>query len=216
MKYIPLFDGILDSTLWDESLEVRTLYFTMLLLMDGDFVVRLDFEKIARKARLRIVRRDAFREAQRAMVILMAPDGRTQAEQEYEGRRILSVPGGFLVVNGQKYQDLMFEVNSARRRSTAQRERRRLDKLKASKSTPLTGEASALAAAQAGHLEVAEAIAAERTTEVVPEDNEPDWMTQAKAQGLKEQEAAKDDWEALFDEAKEQGQQPLPPDAGAF
>jgi hypothetical protein len=137
----------------------------------------------------------------------MSPDVRTSVEQEQEGRRILKVKEGYLVVNGQKYQDMMFEVNSARRRSKAQRERRKLDKLKGLKPTPLTGEASALAAAQAGHPEVAEAIAAERKTAVVPEDNEPDWMTQAKARGLKEQEAAKDDWEALFDEAKEQGGQ---------
>jgi hypothetical protein len=163
MKYVPIFDGILDSTLWDEPLEVRLLYFTMLMLMDGDFVVRLDFEKIARKARLRVNRKENFAEARKALEILMEPDKYMVAEQVKDGRRVVELESGaYLVVNGQKYQDLMFEVNSARRRKRAQQERRRLDKLKAMNSgTPMTGEALALAVDAAGHPDAAEAIAAE-------------------------------------------------------
>lgn len=125
MRYVPLFDGILESTLWDEALEVRTLYFTLLLLMDPDFVVRLDFEKIARKARLRPDRRENFEQVKKAMAILEAPDAFTMAQQKDDGIRVKKVEDGYFVVSGQKYQDLMIQVNSARRRMIAQRERRR-------------------------------------------------------------------------------------------
>jgi hypothetical protein len=124
MKYVPLFDGILESTLWEEKIEVRTLYFTMLLLMDADFVVRLDFEKIARKSKLRQDRRENYLEAEKALGVLMAPDALTMAQQKDDGIRVKKVDGGFFVVSGQKYQDLMYQVNAARRRRRAQQERR--------------------------------------------------------------------------------------------
>lgn len=128
MKYVPLFDSILNSTLWEENLDVRMLYFTMLLMMDPDFVVRDQFSKIAKAANLRPDRKAGYEAAMVALGVLKAPDWRAAEEQHDEGIRIREVEGGFFVVNGAKYQELMYELNSARRRAKSQRIRRAREK----------------------------------------------------------------------------------------
>lgn len=128
MKYVPLFDSILNSTLWEEDLDVRGLYLTMLLMMDPDFVVREHFAKVAKAANLRKDRKEGYEAAARALAVLQAPDALAAEEQKDEGIRIKQVEEGYLVVNGGKYQDLMYELNSARKRARAQRERRQRER----------------------------------------------------------------------------------------
>lgn len=119
--------------------------------MDADFVVRLDFEKVAKKARLRADRRENYEEAVKAMGVLMAPDAYTMVEQKDDGIRVKEVEGGYFVVSGEKYQELMYEVNKARRRKRAQRERRAAERVKSNGSGgPSVGERAAAKAAAEG------------------------------------------------------------------
>jgi hypothetical protein len=114
---------------------------------------------------------------ERAIEYLCAPDpnSRTLAEG---GRRLVRVGQfAYRVVNGVVYNKIRNHEQRREQNRVAQQKFRERKKIK---STPLTGETSALAAAAAGHPETAEAIAAERKTVVTTEDREPAWMTIAK------------------------------------
>lgn len=189
MKYVPLFDGILESTLWDESLEVRTLYFTMLLLMDPDFVVRLDFEKVARKARLRPDRRENYQVAVKALEVLKAPDTYTAAEQKDDGIRVKELEdGSYFVVNGEKYQELMYAVNQARRRKKAQRERRAAEKAagKPIRKTPKTAaeQAAERFTAEGKHKEAERALELDAAMRSAPDPGSNGASEEEEAPGL--------------------------------
>lgn len=118
MGYSPIFEGIVDSSLWEEPLHVRVLFLTMLAVKDWDHVVRVPDHHLRRKANL------TDQQVLDGLKILSEPDRRSALPQPFEGRRIEKVEDGWLVLNGNKYQEAMREANQRARWAKAQREKR--------------------------------------------------------------------------------------------
>lgn len=128
-NYAPIFNSIVDSSLWEEPLHVRITFVTMMALKDADHVVRVKDHHLRRKANV------TDQELIDALKVLSEPDRRTSITQDFDGRRIKRVEDGWLVLNGEKYQEMMRVSNQRARwarQKQAQRERQ--------KCHPLPGE----------------------------------------------------------------------------
>lgn len=99
--YNKLFTKILDSSVWLESDATRLVWITFIAIMDEDgFVALSAVGNVASRARVSI------EDAERAIAILEAPDP-TDPHQDHDGRRIERVPYGWMVLNSQKYRDII-------------------------------------------------------------------------------------------------------------
>jgi hypothetical protein len=128
--YTKVFTTLLDSTVWQLSKEARILWITMLLKKDGQQMVRAAVPGLAHAARLTI------QETEVALKELQKPDRYSQS-QEHEGRRVIARDGGWFVVNGAKYRDML----SAESRREYKRQWQAQNRAKKSgKSKPGTGE----------------------------------------------------------------------------
>ena len=98
--YNKLFAKILDSSIWLESVDTRIVWITFLAAMDQDGFVELSaVGNVAARARI------PENAAAEALGILESPD-KHAPDQEHEGRRIERVPGGWVVLNAEKYRDI--------------------------------------------------------------------------------------------------------------
>lgn len=131
MRYAPLFSGITDSSLWEEPLHVRVLFITMFANKQPDHVVYADVWRLRKWSNL------TYEETEDALKILESPDARRPG-QEFEGRRIEKVEGGWLVLNGQKYEDLMRKLNERARKAKWAREQREKARITQSTNPPET------------------------------------------------------------------------------
>ena len=98
--YTKLFSSIVTSTVWREGKETKIMWVTMLALADKDGVVEGSIPGLADMARLTVD------EARAAIEILSAPDPDSRSK-EAEGKRLVPIDGGWLLVNHAKYRDLM-------------------------------------------------------------------------------------------------------------
>ena len=98
--YTKLWTQILDSTVWQEPNDFRVLWITILAKKDHHHIVRASIPGLAKLANITCEQCDAYLEK------LMSPD-KYSSTPEFEGRRLERVEGGWLVLNGQKYQDLL-------------------------------------------------------------------------------------------------------------
>jgi hypothetical protein len=115
--FTPIFAEITDSSIWEEPYHVRLLWLTMLARRQADHVVYADAYKLKKWANI------TMEETEDALRILSQPDERRKG-QEHEGRRIQKVEGGWLILNGQKYQDLMRMISERVRKARWARENR--------------------------------------------------------------------------------------------
>ena len=121
--FTPLFERILDSSINEEPTYVRWLFLALLVLQDGDHVVRgYNPYKLHRRANLTI------EEVEKGLKILRSPDKR-YGEQPHEGRRILEVEDGWKIVNGSFYQEEMKKIYRRKYIARKQREYRARDKV---------------------------------------------------------------------------------------
>lgn len=127
--YVKLFASILESSVWEESPSTRLVWITMLLLADEDGFVKGVPSGIARRAAV------SPEECRGALEVLCAPDIQSQT-QDYGGRRIEAVEGGWHVLNYTKYR----EFRTREQVKSAARQRR---KYHADKQLPESGEAIA-------------------------------------------------------------------------
>jgi hypothetical protein len=95
--YCKLFSSIVASTIWREANETRLLWITMLALADRDGIVEGAVPGLADMARLSV---EATRNA---LAKLESPDPDSRS-QEFEGRRIQKVFGGWKILNYQRYR----------------------------------------------------------------------------------------------------------------
>lgn len=145
-NYIPVFNEVVDSSLWKEPLHVRVVFVTLLALKDWDHVVRMALHKIANKAQVG----DAL--FLDAMKVLQEPDRLTTIPQEDEGRRIRKVEDGWFIINGDFYQKKMQEVNKRARWAKLKRDQRaRLDVIN---GKPLPGELAHKRGVEAGDVDL--------------------------------------------------------------
>lgn len=99
--YNKLFTKILDSSIWLEPTATRIVWLTLIAGMDEDgFVALASVANLAHRARVSV------EEASEAVGILESPD-ENSSDPEHEGRRIERTTGGWIVLNGPKYRDLV-------------------------------------------------------------------------------------------------------------
>jgi hypothetical protein len=121
--YNKLFTKILDSSIWLEPTPTRVVWVTLIAAMDRDHFAQ--FASIGNLAHRAIV---SIEEASEAVKTLESPDPNS-ADKEFDGRRIERVPGGWLILNGQKYADIVTREEA--RRQTRERVARHRAKDKA-------------------------------------------------------------------------------------
>ncbi len=104
--YTKLFSDIITSTIWQEPNDCRVLWITMLALKDRDNICRATVPALAKLSGISI------EEAEGYLHQFQQPDKYSRS-QEHEGRRIAPHEGGWLIINGEKYQE---KLNAADRR----------------------------------------------------------------------------------------------------
>jgi len=100
--YTKLFNSILASTIWDADMPTRIVWITLLAMADKNGVAEGSLPGLAKFAR--VTRKDC----ERALKILIAPDPDSRS-QEYGGRRIMPVDGGWMLLNHAKYRTKLNE-----------------------------------------------------------------------------------------------------------
>ena len=120
--FAPIFSKIVDSSLWREDDKVCKMFVTLLAIKDSDHVARGNAFTLGNKCWGS--NPDAERMALDALKILQEPDTRRIEPQPFEGRRIEKVADGYLVLNGQAYEDMMRMVSRRVYKARKERERR--------------------------------------------------------------------------------------------
>lgn len=125
--YVKLFSSMLDSSIWAEDADTRVVWVTLLLMSDPDGHVRASPTALARRANVPLAA------CRKALETLAAPDLES-GTQEYGGRRIEPIEGGWLVLNKAKYRDMKDAEHV--RALTRERVRRHRERLKQAPETP--------------------------------------------------------------------------------
>lgn len=142
-SWSPLFSKIVDSSVWTEPDYVCKVFITMLALKDSDHVVRYNAFGLAARAH------KTEKEVIDALKVLSSPDKKRLEPQPHDGRRIQRVDDGWLILNGQFYEDMMREVNRRVYKARKQREYRAREKAKQAGALP--GEATFLKSGEMPH-----------------------------------------------------------------
>ncbi len=142
-SWAPLFAKIVHSSLWAEPDYVCKIFVTMMAVKDADHIVRHTAYAIGRLSH------KTEQEVLKALEILMAPDKSRVEPQPYDGRRVEKVEAGYLILNGQYYEDLMRMENRRVYQAKKAREYRANKKT----SAPPPGEATYLKAVESGATE---------------------------------------------------------------
>lgn len=99
--YNKIFTKILDSSIWLESNATRVVWITMIAAMDETgFCQFAAVANVARRANVEVT------EAAAAIHILEGPDP-DSSDPENDGRRLERVPGGWIVLNAEKYRAIV-------------------------------------------------------------------------------------------------------------
>lgn len=150
--WAPLWSPIVDSSLWEEDGDVVKVFISMIATKDSDHICRLDAYRLAKKCHL-----DELRVLD-IIKILASPDTRRKIPQEFDGRRIKAVEDGWLVLNGEKYRQMVQEERKKARNRKSQAAWRERQK---NKTAPTGREQRAVEAYGAGENERGDAIALE-------------------------------------------------------
>jgi hypothetical protein len=98
MSFAKLFSSITESSLWSEPKEVRLLFVSMLARADATGFVDASIPGLERLANL------IPEEVRNALSALEGPDPHSKNPAN-EGRRILKVPGGWMILNYEEYRN---------------------------------------------------------------------------------------------------------------
>ncbi len=126
-SWAPLWSPIVDSSLWEEDGDVVKVFMTMIATKNSSHVCELDAYKIAKKCNFRCADRSVDElKVLEILKILASPDTKRKVKQEYDGRRIKAVDGGWLILNGEKYRKMVSdEMRKARLRRAQDAYRKR-------------------------------------------------------------------------------------------
>lgn len=144
--YVKLFTSILDSSIWAEDPETRIVWIAMLAMADAEGFVRGVESALARRANVPL---PACRKALR---VLSEPDVESQ-NQDFGGRRIEAVEGGWLILNYLKYREIRdTDSRRAQWREASKRhyQKRRSSQQSSAKPQQSSAQAEAEAEAEAG------------------------------------------------------------------
>lgn len=117
--YTKLFGSILDSTIWLEDLHVKVVWITMLAMSDRDGIVEGSIPGLAKRAGV------AVPQCEESLDKFLAPDKYSRS-QDFDGRRIEVVDGGWRLLNREKYRDKLDAEDQ--REKAAERQRRKRDR----------------------------------------------------------------------------------------
>lgn len=98
--YTKIFQSIVTSTIWQEDAYTKVVWITMLVLQDREHVVAASLPGLAKIAGV------TLEQCEVALKKFLSPD-KYSSSQEFEGRRIEVVPGGWRILNGEKYRQRM-------------------------------------------------------------------------------------------------------------
>jgi hypothetical protein len=99
--YNKLFTKLLDSSIWLEDDQTRIVWVTFIAVMDErGFAQFATVENVARRANVTLAK------AQKAIATLEGPDPNS-SDADHDGRRIERVPGGWIILNAEKYRSLV-------------------------------------------------------------------------------------------------------------
>jgi hypothetical protein len=157
MGFTKLFSSILLSSIWMEDQDTRLVWITLLALANRKGVVEASGPGIANAARVSIEACDA------ALKKFQEPDEDSRSEQ-FEGRRIQRVEGGWLLLNYARYRATLSESDRTDYQRIKQAEYRAKKKVKS--KGPLPGEPAYEKAALAGDEKEMERVLESR----LPED----------------------------------------------
>ncbi len=100
MQFTKLFNSILDSTIWQEPLETKVVWITMLAMVDRNGEVHASIPGLAKRAGVTIPQCNA------ALSCLESPDEYSRTK-DHQGRRIREIDGGWELLNHGKYRALL-------------------------------------------------------------------------------------------------------------
>lgn len=98
------------------------IFITLLALKDRDHVVRMNAYQIGEMAK------KSEGDVIKALEVLSNPDKRRLEPQPFEGRRIKKVEDGWLILNGDKYQQMMSAAKRAAEQAKWQRDNRETER----------------------------------------------------------------------------------------
>jgi hypothetical protein len=113
--YTKLYASLIHSTIWREPHHVRVLWITMLAMCDAGAVVSASIPGLADAAHI------TLDECLDGLQRLSSPDPYSRTK-DHSGRRIIEVDGGWLIINRNKYRDLVCPDHE--RELAAERKRR--------------------------------------------------------------------------------------------
>jgi hypothetical protein len=128
--FVKVYGSILTSSIWMEDAPTRITWLTLLVMADQNGFVEASVLGIAHQAR---VTPDQCRAA---LGCFQRPDPDSK-DPENEGRRIVKVDGGFIILNHQKYR----ERQTPAQVRTAERTRRWRERLSAKEHATVTRDA---------------------------------------------------------------------------
>lgn len=96
--FVKLHTSILDSTVWLQSHATVRVWVTLLVLADARGYVAASIPGLARRANV------SREECDEALAVFLAPDPDSRTK-DAEGRRIMEVPGGWVVLNHAAYRE---------------------------------------------------------------------------------------------------------------
>lgn len=98
--YTKLFSDIITSSIWQEPNDAKVIWISILALKGRDQVCRATIPALAKYADITLER------CEEIMQRFQEPDKYSNS-QDFEGRRIERVDGGWFVLNGERYRDKM-------------------------------------------------------------------------------------------------------------
>lgn len=116
--YTKLFQSILASSIWSEDDQTRIVWITLLAMADQHGEIHASIPGVARMASVPLAAAEA------AIAKFLGPDPYSRTPDN-EGRRIVAIDGGWLVVNHAKYRLMASKEDS--KRKTAERVARHRD-----------------------------------------------------------------------------------------
>lgn len=148
-SFTPLFRSLVDSSLASEPDHVFKAFVMLLAIKDSDHVARITAFGLGRKC-WPLEPNESEQRALDAIKVLSEPDTTRIEPQPFDGRRVEKQEDGYLVLNGQVYEDLMRKTS--RKIYKARKEREYREKKGASNrmkpmsefGRPLKGETKAV------------------------------------------------------------------------
>lgn len=135
MTFTKLFSSITESTVWCEDAHTKVVWITMLAMADRRGRVWSSIPGLASRAKVSLER------TEKALNRFQQPDKYSRT-QDYDGKRIEPIDGGWLLLNHAKYRAIRDEEERRAYKTEKQREYRSVDNVDKRGQMPTTVDTS--------------------------------------------------------------------------